>query len=471
MTARSRLLVAFAYVLLLAVVALSVPLGINAARNARDTFAVQLTNTAERIAEDVPRARERGGDALARVAGRAPEFGRIIVTDENATLIEDSLDYHPVGRDYRYRPEIPAALEGRITRLVREYPDSGLQYIVAVPVLDDGRIVGAVRINQRVATVDALVRQRLIYLAVGCLGVLMVAMVVALLLARSLTKPLRRLREVAGRIEGGDLGAQAPEAGPPEVAAVAAALNSMSRRIAHTVNAQTEFVANASHQLRTPLTGLRLRLEALDAAGAPGAPAALAETDRLSDLVTDLLTLMQAGTLPEAAARTDLCAAAEEAFDRWSVQAAETGHLVRLDCGTGDLHASAGSGDVAIVLDNLIENAIKYTPGGTTITIEVNAADDECVLLAVADDGPGMAVEDRERAFDRFYRGAAGSAVSGTGLGLAIVRQVVVRWGGTIEITGSGGTRFEVSLPRAAELSGDPDDTVPLQPVGSRAYS
>ena len=459
MSLRSRVTVAFAYLLLLAVVALSIPLAINVARRARDDFAVELNNWAERVAARVPAVFDDSAALTALVAQR-PELGRVIVTNRNARLVVDSEKERPVGTRYIGRPEIASALEGRTTRLVRlEEPDEGgLQYVVAVPVIDAGRVIGVVRVGKAVDEVDRSVRQRLLYLAAGSFGVLLIVLLVSLVITRSLTRPLRRLRDVAARIGDGDLGAQAEESGQREVAEVAAALNTMSRRIEQAMAAQSDFVANASHQLRTPLTGLRLRLEGLAAAGVGGAEAALAETDRLAGLVDDLLTLVRAGTQPDTPETTDVAEAVREAADRWSLQAEGADHRLVTRGADESRLVAAGKSDLAIVLDNLIENALKYTPAGTTITVGITDSNDGLVL-SVGDDGPGMAPEDLDRAFDRFYRGTTGRATTGTGLGLAIVRQLVERWGGEVSMSARDGTRFEATFPLAAPAGVGSEET------------
>ena len=463
MSLRSRLMIAFAYLLLLAVLALSIPLGVHVARRTRDDLAVQLVNSAERAARALPAALEEGEEALNDLLAEGSDLIRIIAVGKDGRLIVDSRSTQRAGMDYTYRPEIRAALEGHTTRLVRDYREDGLQYVVAVPAFEDGKVIGAVRFNQKVATIDALVRRRLTILAGGSLAVLIMALIVAALIARSLTRPLRDLAEVATIIGDGDLGARADPTGQREVAEVADALNAMSRRIEQSITAQTDFVANASHQLRTPLTGLRLRLEGLAATGAPGADAALAETDRLAGLIDDLLTLVRAGVEPEQFEVLDLDEAAQTALDRWSIAATDRGHrLIAEGVGGAPRPVIATASDLEIILDNLIENALKYTPAGTTITLSLDSTP-EGVVLTVADDGPGIAPEDRDRAFERFYRGAADKPVPGTGLGLAIVRQIAERWGGAAQLTGDGGTRISVFLP-SAEPAGD---TAELEPVGA----
>ena len=462
MTLRGRLMMAFAYLLLLAVVALSVPLGVKVARSARTDFAIQLTNRAETVAAAVPNAVVEGPEALERLITAEPHIGRVIVVDSTGALVADSTGRRRLGRDYLERPEIVAALDGTTTRLVRDYPNTGLQHVVAVPVIDNGRVVAAVRVNQRVETVDALVRARILGLAAVSLAVLLIGLAVSAGVASSLTRPLRRLAAVAGRIGDGELRARADEEGQREVAEVAGALNLMGDRIEQTMAAQIDFVANASHQLRTPLTGLRLRLEALAATGNPAAPAMLAETDRLAGLVNDLLTLVRAGTTPDHVETQDLARAARAAVDRWSMPAAESGHRVIFHGTEAVRPATISESDAAIILDNLTENALKYTPAGTTVSIWLDEREDD-VVLTVADDGPGMSAADGERAFERFYRGS-GKKAPGTGLGLAIVREIALRWGGTVELDASNGTRIHVALPAARPAAAQ---TAPL--VGSQA--
>ena len=448
---RTRMMIAFAYLLLLVVVALSIPLGISVARRARSDFAVEMTNRAEAVALAAPDVAERGVDAVNDLVHANSKTGRVIYVDGEGRLVADSQGYRPVGARYTYRPEIVEALEGHTTRLVRDYPNAGLSYVVAVPVIEEGQITGAVRINRKVAEVDVIVRQRLIFLGAVSVSILLVAFVVSAAIARSLTKPLHRLADVAREIGEGDLGARAPAARQPEVAEVTGALNAMTERIEQSMTAQADFVANASHQLRTPLTGLRLRLEALESAGAPGAAAALAETDRLAGLVDDLLMLVRAGTAPAEPETTDLAAAAQDAVDRWSIQATDRDHVITLDVPGERQLVTAGGSDVAIILDNLISNALKYTPPATTVSVAVTR-DQDCVILTVADDGPGMSDDDSPRVFERFYRGAAGKGVPGTGLGLAIVEQIAQRWDARIELDSSRGTRVEIYfLPAPGE--------------------
>jgi signal transduction histidine kinase len=317
-------------------------------------------------------------------------------------------------------------------------------------------VVGAVRVSASRASVAASVHES--WLRLGLIGLAVVAatLVLAWILAGSLARPLARLRGAAARLGGGDLDARASPEGPTELAAVAASFNRMADQLASNLRAQRDFIANASHQLRTPLTGVKLRLEAIraEAGGAAAAHAekAEAEVDRLGELVEDLLELARATTVSATGTTVDLAEVADGALERWGPSAADAGQTVV----AGARQAApvfADPADLAHVVDNLIENALRYCPPGTRITVGTASVDGAASLL-VADDGPGIAPEDHARVFERFYRGSNGRRSGpGTGLGLAIVAELVGRWGGEVRLLDGPGTRIEAVFARPP---GDP---------------
>jgi signal transduction histidine kinase len=461
MRLRGRLLWAFSYLLLLAVVALAVPLAVNVERRARGDFQDHLGDSALVIAASIQQPLESADPAAELykvVAFYGSELGaRVIVTDHTGTLLVDSDDPSAARADYSNRPEIAQALEGRQVRGVRHSDDLGQDLLViAAPVVNRGRLAGVVRLSKPTTEVDRVVRRTWLAIAAAGVAVLVAGLAIAAALASSLARPLRELEKTARRLGSGDLTARAAvERAPPDVAEVAAALNSMAADVETMVESQRAFVANASHQIRTPLTGLRLRLEAMsweETPEAQHATAALEEVDRLNALVGDLLQLARVGVPAGEPVPVDLGLACRSAVERWKSPAAEHGHtLVTAAPGeTKPVLAAAAPGDVDIVLDNLVENAIVYCDSGAAITLRASA-EGTSAAMAVEDDGPGIAPEDLPHVLERFYRGRTGRVTPGTGLGLAIVGELARRWGGSVDVSSPGqGTRVTVRLPAAA---------------------
>jgi two-component system, OmpR family, sensor kinase len=442
---RGRLLVSFAYLLLLAVVALAVPLALNIERRARTELEARLGAGAQVIASSVTEFLD--SDELQRplrdlVAQAAEQIeADVLVTDAQGRVVADSTEA-AIGQRFADRPDIVSALDGD---RVREY--GGEFLFVTVPVLASGEPTGAVRVAEDLAALNSgVLRSRLVLAAVGAFVVLG-GMALAWALASSLARPLRNLGSTARRLGTGDLNARADVTGPRDVAEVAHAMNAMAADVAAGVESQKDFVANASHQLRTPLTGLRIRLEGIAAEGgsaARSAAAALQEVDRLGDLVDDLLLLARSATTDSPAVRVDLAACVHDAVQRWRPRAGEREQLMRASAAT-PVEIWADPDDVSGVLDNLIENSIAYCPEGALIEIGAASMNGEGQLV-VNDNGPGIPTEDAGRIFERFYRGRTGrTSGPGTGLGLAIVREVAERWGGRAEIDStSNGTRIVV---------------------------
>ena len=192
-------------------------------------------------------------------------------------------------------------------------------------------------------------------------------------------------------------------------------------------------MADASHQLRTPLTTLRLPLENLARDVIPSGQRELAgasaEVERLAGLVDGLLALARADQAGSAGETVDLVEVARERVDAWSALAAERG-LRLTSTVDGPATANASADRLRQVVDNLLENAFEVSPEGAAVTVDVRRGDG-WAELRVRDEGPGMSAEDRARAFDRFWRGRSGE---GSGLGLAIVRRLVEADGGTVEL-------------------------------------
>jgi signal transduction histidine kinase len=285
--------------------------------------------------------------------------------------------------------------------------------------------------------------------------VLVIVAAVGMVLAASVTRPVRRLQSAAHRLAAGDLTVRVDtDDGPPELRQLAATFNATAEQLATLMESQRRFVADASHQLRTPLTALRLRLETLGplvpGTAQPKLAAAIAETNRLSRLVHSLLVLARSDASTTPCEEVDLSAALRDRADSWRPVVDEAGVDLVEDC-PAVLRVDAVPGAIEQVLDNLISNALAVAPPGTSITLRA-AREDGAVGLHVVDQGPGLPTEARARAFERFWRPqpeAAGRAGEGFGLGLAIVDQLARHCGGHAELVpgpGGGGLDAVVTL-------------------------
>jgi signal transduction histidine kinase len=469
---RVRLLLASFYILTVVVAALEIPLALNIEQRATREFeAGVLSNAvllAARINDDVPRS---GTDpsrtptppaAIARIVGKTARSVRpairFVVTDQLGRVLADSAGALPVGSPFgSTRREFVVALSkpGGTIDITHRYSRPLRQdlLLIAVPVVHNHEAIGVVRASEPTGTLAARVHRIWVGLAGIGVAVLVVGLSLAWLLATTLARPVRRLEDAAARLGSGQLDARAEAGGPKEIATLARSFNAMASALSANIAAQRGFLANASHQLRTPLTGLKLRLEDIARQGGPQAEQALkaeAEADRLNELVDGLLVLARASSAPTAAASLDLSALVRAARERWDQAAAHAGKHLESEAPDGTLAIRADQADLGHILDNLIENAIRYTPRGTAIVVRAGRAGDG-VTLSVRDDGPGIPAADRAQVFERFYRGTSGVRTGpGSGLGLAIVSECVQRWGGTIELLDGPGTTFVATFPRAA---------------------
>jgi len=465
---RARLVLSAAYLLLVVLVAIEVPLAISVERRSISEFgSIELGYAgllSSRIADPVAQAAAltteppHPGQSLkgpVRELHAALPDVRILVVDVHRRVLYDSSGEFAVDTviDTSGRPELASALQGEVRSEQRHSSTLGQDLLlVAVPVHEGTKLVGAVRLSEPLGQVRSGVHRTWLGLAGVGLTVLLVGLAVALVLATSLARPVRRLEEAARDLGSGNLGARATPEGPREIQGMARSFNEMADVLSTNLESQRDFLAYASHQLRTPLTGLTLRLEAIrKRRGDPVEQATRAqmEADRLASIVRDLLALQSASSVEPVGARIDLREISRRAVERWSERAQRSGKRLALHS-DGPAWAWAAADDVEHILDNLLDNAVQYCPPGTAITVQTEAGSDGGVLV-VADDGPGIPTGDRAKVFERFYRGTTGQhSGPGTGLGLSIVAQLVSRWGGEVRLAdghGGKGTRFEISLP------------------------
>jgi two-component system OmpR family sensor kinase len=273
-------------------------------------------------------------------------------------------------------------------------------------------------------------------------------------------RPLRRVADEVARRTPASLAPITAETAPVEVRPLVGELNALLARLGHALDVQRAFVADAAHELRTPLAALQLQIRLAERA--PSEAERAAEFERLraglaraTHLVEQLLTLarQEPDALERASTRVDLLEVARAVAREIGPLAGEKG----VDLGVIGEQAVAVPGDaegLRIMVRNLLDNAVRYTPSGGRVDVEVTV-DGEAPALRVRDTGPGIPREERERVFDRFYR-PEGTRGTGSGLGLAIVRRVAERHGASISLADAspaGGLLVTVRFPHGASGS------------------
>ncbi|MGH2633891.1 MAG: sensor histidine kinase [Tepidiformaceae bacterium] len=367
----------------------------------------------------------------------------------------------------------------------RSYSGPPAGEIGAYPVRNPGgELIGAILVDEptsrdaRSNLVGRIVTGISIAAIVGSAIFLIPALIIASILgferARSISRPVRGLSEAAAAFAGGDLSRRVAVRGEDEVAALGRNFNAMADRLQETMtqqaadralaesalNANRELIANVSHELRTPVSVIRAHLEA-HAEAAPVAEfedylrIAMKETDRLESLVEDLFELsrIESGGVTVEERVFDAAAAVREATESLAEPARrEAAVTVRAEATAGPVNCIGDPGRIVQVLQNLIRNAIRFTPEGGIVLVGV-VLEDAWVALSVRDTGSGIAAADLPLVFDRFYRGerSRSRASGGAGLGLAISRDLVEAMHGTLaaESAEGEGSIFTIRL-RAA---------------------
>ncbi len=426
----------------LILVLLEIPLGVLAARHERDLTAAQAERLAAGLAvvagEDLETGRT--GDLSATVRRYQAQTGGVVdVVDTADRLVaasEASSDSDVLSDQERL---VEAALSGRPAGSFGT--DAGVPWAhAAVPIsTDGGQAGGAVLLGIPAMSTENRIHDVWLALAGFGVGLVAITALVGVLLARSLTRPLGRLGATVTDFADGRLEVRAlKEDGPHEVRALADQFNHMAGRITELIDVHSRFVADASHQLRSPLTALRLRLENLEAvasgSSADGIAAATREVQRLSRIVDGLLTLGRAEEKAVPRQAVDVAQVIEERCDAWSALSNER-HvaLVIEPAPVPPARVVLVPGDLDQILDNLLANAMDASSEGGRIRVSLKQPPNDRLELHVVDTGAGMDAADRSRAFDRFWQG---SGVNGghSGLGLAIVWQLAVRNQATVEL-------------------------------------
>ncbi|MGI5191780.1 ATP-binding protein [Promicromonospora sp. CA-289599] len=466
-----RLIVSYVLLVAVALAAFTVPVALTLTSQLRGDTDASVRREATTMALLLGAGDDASRDALVQMAGAySVETGSTVQAVALGTGAGgDAVSGLP-------RPEPDAAVD----RALRENTSTtdwgsatpwGTELVITVPARAQagpgGDVVGAVRI---IFPTDELTDRFWTiwgFRAILAVGVLVIAAGLGYLAARWLTRPLRQLNAMASRFSDGDLTARSPVTGPHETQTLARTLNQGAERLDTLIAAQRVFVADASHQLRTPLTALRLSLDNIaDGVDDPyvteDVEQATAEVVRMSRLVNGLLVLARAEAQATVAEPLPLRDVLEERLTVWQAAADERGVTITLAgpllAGPPDdrLEVLASPGHLDQVLDNVLSNALEVSPDGGRITVRAEPHHDE-VVLEILDQGPGMSDADKARAFDRFWRGHGLTGRSGSGLGLAIVKQLVTDDGGAVTLRdapGPGGLGVRISLRPASPRSG-----------------
>jgi signal transduction histidine kinase len=296
---------------------------------------------------------------------------------------------------------------------------------------------------------------------VGAFGATLVALVLGILLARTLTRPIRELTFATRAVAKGDLAQQVSVHSQDELGELAVAFNQMSIDLARSQELRRQMTADIAHELRTPLSIISGYTESLRDGRLPATPDTFDivydEVQHLSRLVRDLrtLSLAEAGelllsyqpTAPQELLASTAATYAHQAQDRnVSLQVKTSPELPKIDVDPDRM---------AQVLGNLVSNGLRYTPDGGLIVLEAAAPSSNELQLTVGDNGTGIALEDLPHVFDRFYRGDTSQQMDDgeSGLGLAIAKSIVEMHGGIISVESElgNGTTFEISMPATLE--------------------
>lgn len=331
---------------------------------------------------------------------------------------------------------------------------------VSVPISFDGEAVGYLVLSQPMEPVYAEAHSRWLQLAGTTIPVIVLIAIVSLLIARTIVRPVRQLRNLALQMAQGTLDKRIDVQSSDDIGQLGQAFNFMAEQVEHLIKAQRSFVSSAAHELRTPLMTLKLRLEALadPTLDAEQKDKYLDELQReviyMAELVDSLLVLarMDEGRHPHDSEQTDLGALLNDSARQWRIAAQRAGLTFDATIPTDLPPIAIPNAELRLIVDNLLNNAIKYTPEGS---VRLSASrSGENVTIEVSDTGVGFAPDEVNLLFDRFYRSdTTRHRFPGHGLGLSIVQAVLDFYGAKINVRSEGvgrGSTFVVSLPTPA---------------------
>ena len=445
-----RLVITYLLLLCMVLLALEVPLAVTVASRETDRAVADRLADATRFAS-LAAAAVRSGD-LATVAGELSRYhdlygiGSMLVDQDQRPLsIHGDAPADP-------GPAIRGAMAGHQVGTPRTlWPWTSEPLVVAVPVSDGGAVLGVVLTVSPADRSRRAVLSVWLVLAMGGLLAVAACVTTAHRLAGWVLRPVTRLDATAHEIAAGDSAARVPPGmGPPELRRMSASFNEMADAVAEAMERQRSFVAHASHQLRNPLTVLRLRIEDLgsridDEELRVDRETALDETDRLADVLDGLLALARAERGRHTMREADTVEVTRDRVVAWRPLAERRGVELLSRLPGEPLPARSVATALDQVLDALIDNALKFTPPGGRVEVTV-AACDTGAEVTVRDTGPGMTEEQCRQATERFWRAPDAQNVDGAGLGLSIVTTLIEASDGEFTLAPAAGGGLEAKI-------------------------
>ena len=393
-------------------------------------------------------------------AGRA-YINEELLEDEQVVRVLNQSDFASIRRSVMAGEEVVSQTS----------TENGLMFSVAVPWMHDGSVNGGIIVQTAAQTIRATYLPLILPYIIATAAAIVLAGLLIFLLTRQVTRPLRQMEDAARRLAQGDFTVRAIEEGGRETESLARSFNHMARQLGELETSRREFLANVSHELRSPITSIQGYLSSIQEGVIPRdeqgqyIDVVLTETRRLSKLVNGLLNLsrMEREDVHLSYSDFDLNEMTRRVLITKMTQLEEKSFEISADFFEDPCYAHADADKIEQVLVNLIDNALKYSPENSTLTLSTRPAEDK-IILSVSDNGPGVSKEDAPHIFDRFYMAdKAHTSGKGTGLGLAICKSIMEKHGEQIYLKDTAvGATFEFTLKRG---------TAPLLGEGNEDFS
>jgi signal transduction histidine kinase len=429
----------------------------------RDDLAARATAISESVSDWLEQRNEQRAAVVARRYGAQEDISVRVFAPDGRLVASSETGESERGLSFRDVTGVAAALEGRRTRGEANVAvDQGHRLYEAVPLSRGGKRLGALRVSRKLDDFRSQMLKASLTVLALLATVFAVATLVSIRLARQLASPIQKMRDLAVALGQGRFGERLHLRRDDELGQLASELNQMGAQLAALDGERRAFLASASHELRTPISNVKVTLEALESGAAEDPElrerflrTAVEETNRMAGLIHDLLDLgrLEAGVAAIDRQATDVRYLVDRLARAMEPRLREAAVAIELDL--VDAPLSIDTERVLQALFSIVDNALKFAPAGSALRLR-SWTEGELVMLSISDQGPGITPAHLPRVFDQFFTADPARARGGTGLGLAIARKIIEAHGGTISVrseVGAGAT-FTVALPlRAASAA------------------